>query len=157
MSISFELIREAGLRVPSAIGPTIGIVGAILIGQSAVEAKIVSPILIIVIAITAIASFTIPDFSLSFHCRIIQFIFTLLGASFGFLGIGIGLFYYLLSITSLSSFGIPYMVPFSPITNMKGNKIFLEAPWKREYRKDFLNVKRKKNQNNISMVWKYNK
>lgn len=157
MSVSFELIREAGLRVPSAIGPTIGIVGAILIGQSAVEAKIVSPILIIVIAVTAIASFTIPDFSLSFHCRIIQFIFTILGASLGFLGIGVGLFYYLLSITSLSSFGVPYLVPFSPVTNMKGNKVFLEAPWKREYRKDFLNVKREKKQKHTSMPWKYSK
>lgn len=157
MSLSFELIREAGLRVPSAIGSTIGIVGALLIGQSAVEAKIVSPILIIIIAVTGIASFTIPDFSLSFHCRIVQFLFTILGALLGFLGIGIGLFYYLLSITSLYSFGVPYFVPFSPVTNMKGNKIFLEAPWKREFRKDFLNVKREKKQKHISMAWKYKK
>lgn len=157
MSLSFELIREAGLRVPTAIGSTIGIVGALLIGQAAVEAKIVSPILIIIIAVTGIASFTIPDFSLSFHCRIVQFIFTILGAFFGFLGIGVALFYYLLSLTSLSSFGVPYLVPFSPITNMKGNKLFLEAPWKREYRKDFLNSKREKKQQDISMGWKYNK
>lgn len=155
MSISFELIREAGLRVPTAIGSTIGIVGAILIGQSAVEAKIVSPILIIIIAVTGIASFTIPDFSLNFHCRMIQFVFIILGALFGFLGIGVGLFYYLLSITSLYSFGVPYFVPFSPVTNMKGNKIFLAPPWKREYRNDFLNVKRKKKQEDISMAWKY--
>lgn len=103
------------------------------------------------------ASFAVPDFSLSFHCRIIQFAFTILGTSLGFLGISIGLFYYLLSITSLTSFGVPYLVPFSPITNMKGNKLFLGAPWKREYRKDFLNVKREKRQNHISMAWKYNK
>lgn len=63
MEISFELIREAGLRVPSAIGPTIGIVGALVLGQAAVSAGIVSPILIIVVAITGIASFAIPDFS----------------------------------------------------------------------------------------------
>lgn len=138
-------------------GSTIGIVGALLIGQSAVEAKIISPILIIIIAITGLASFAVPDFSLSFHCRIVQFAFTILGASLGFLGISIGLFYYLLSITSLTSFGVPYLVPFSPITNMKGNKLFLDAPWKREYRKDFLNVKREKRQNHISMAWKYNK
>lgn len=138
-------------------GSTIGIVGALLIGQSAVEAKIVSPILIIVIAVTGIASFTIPDFSLSFHCRIIQFAFILLGAFLGFLGIGIGLFYYLLSITSLTSFGVSYLVPFSPITNMKGNKLFLTAPWKREFRKDYLNVKRERKQKDISMSWKYNR
>ena len=57
MEISFELIREAGLRVPSAIGPTIGIVGALVLGQAAVSAGIVSPILIIIVAMTGIASF----------------------------------------------------------------------------------------------------
>ena len=157
MTISFELIREAGLRVPSAIGPTIGIVGALLVGQAAVDAKIVSPILIIIIAVTGISSFTIPDFSLSFHCRILQFIFIILGSLLGFLGIGIGMFYYLLSITSLKSFGVPYCVPFSPVTNMKGNKLFLVPPWKREFRKDFLNVKRVQRQKQISMSWHYKK
>ncbi len=157
MTISFELIREAGLRVPSAIGSTIGIVGALLIGQSAVDAKIVSPILVIIIAVTGIASFTIPDFSLGFHCRIIQFIFIILGASFGFLGIGIGLVFYLLSATTLSSFGVPYLVPFSPITNMKGNKLFLVPAWNREFRKDYLNTKRPDFQGKISMSWKYKK
>ena len=155
MSISFELIREAGLRVPSAIGSTIGIVGALLIGQSAVEAKIVSPILIIIVAVTGIASFTIPDFSLSFHCRITQFLFTILGAFLGFLGIGIGIFVYLLSMTSINSFGVPYLVPFSPVTDIQSFKIFLKAPWKREFRGDFLNTKRERKQEDISMVWRY--
>ena len=67
MEFSFELIREAGLRVPSPIGATIGIVGALILGDAAVNAGIVSPILIIVVAITGIASFAIPDFSFGFH------------------------------------------------------------------------------------------
>ena len=75
MEISFELIREAGLRVPSPIGPTIGIVGAIVLGQAAVSAGIVSPILIIVVAITGISSFAIPDYSFGFHLRVSRFIF----------------------------------------------------------------------------------
>ncbi len=78
MEISFELIREAGLRVPSPLSATIGIVGALVIGQAAVSASIVSPILIIIIAITAIASFSIPDFSFGFHLRLMRFIFILL-------------------------------------------------------------------------------
>lgn len=78
MEISFELIREAGLRVPSPLSATIGIVGALVIGQAAVSASIVSPILIIIIAITAIASFAIPDFSFGFHLRLMRFIFILL-------------------------------------------------------------------------------
>ena len=69
MEFSFELIREAGLRVPSPIGPTIGIVGAIIIGQAAVSAGIVSPILIIIDAITGMASFTISDYIFGFHLR----------------------------------------------------------------------------------------
>lgn len=85
MEISFELIREAGLRVPSPIGPTIGIVGALVLGQAAVSANIVSPILIIVVAITGIASFAIPDFYFGYHLRILRFGFILLGYIAGFL------------------------------------------------------------------------
>jgi len=66
MEISFELIREAGLRVPSPVGPTIGIVGALILGEAAVSANIVSPILIIIVALTGISSFAIPDYSLRF-------------------------------------------------------------------------------------------
>ena len=79
MELSFELIREAGLRVPSPIGPTIGIIGALIIGQSAVEAGIVSPILIIIVAITGITSFAIPDYYLAFHCRIWRFVYIIFG------------------------------------------------------------------------------
>ena len=78
MEISFELIREAGVRVPSPVGPTIGIVGALVLGQAAVSANIVSPILIIIVALTGIASFAIPDYSFGFHLRITRFIFILL-------------------------------------------------------------------------------
>ena len=80
MELSFELIREAGLRVPSPLGSTVGIVGALVLGEAAVSASIVSPILIIIIAITAISSFAIPDFSLGFHLRIARFAYTLLGS-----------------------------------------------------------------------------
>jgi len=66
MEVSFELIREAGLRVPSPVGPTIGIVGALILGEAAVSANIVSPILIIIVALTGISSFAIPDYSLRF-------------------------------------------------------------------------------------------
>lgn len=84
MEISFELIREAGIRVPSPVSATIGIVGGLVIGQAAVSAGIVSPILIIIIAITAISSFAIPDFSFGFHLRLMRFIFILLRIYFWF-------------------------------------------------------------------------
>lgn len=154
MEFSFELIREAGVRVPSPIGPTIGIVGALVLGQAAVEASIVSPILIIIIAITGIASLAIPDFSFSFHCRITRFVYTILGYALGFLGICIALFVHFLIVAGLKSFGYPYLQPYVPVTrDYKG--LLLSPPWKREHRADFLNTKRPKKQDKISMSWKY--
>ena len=153
MEISFELIREAGLRVPSTIGPTIGIIGAIIIGQAAVDASLVSPILIIIVAITGISSFAITDFSFSFHCRLLRFAYIILGYFFGLLGICIGLFIHLLVLCNLKSFGVPYLQPYIPVTKAHIG-LLLSPPWKRENRADFLNVKRQKKQNEISMKWK---
>ena len=127
MEFSFELIREASLRVPSPIGPTIGIVGALILGQAAVEANIVSPILIIIVALTGICSFAVPDFSLSFHFRIMR------------------------------SFGVYYLeTDFLKNTNIE-NGIILHPAFDRENRSSFLKTKRPKIQNEISMKWKYNK
>jgi len=75
MEISFELVREAGVRIPQPIGPTIGIVGALILGQAAVEANIVSPILVIIVAITGIGSFALPDNNASYAIRIGRFLF----------------------------------------------------------------------------------
>lgn len=154
MEFSFELIREAGLRVPSPLGPTIGIVGALILGQAAVDANIVSPILIIIVAITAIASFAIPDYSFGFHFRLARFIYMILGYLLGFLGIGICLFVHFLILVDLKSFGYSYLQPYVPMTkDYKG--LFMSPPWKREHRADFLNTKKPKKQANISMKWKY--
>ena len=155
MEIFFELIREAGLRVPSPLGPTIGIVGALILGQAAVSANIVSPILIIIVAITAISSFAIPDFSFSFHIRLVRFIFLMLAYVFGFLGIAIGLFVYVCILCSLKSFGVPYTVPFEPITSFNNESYFVSPVWKKEKRPDYLNTKKEKAQDHISMKWKY--
>ena len=154
MELSFELIREAGLRVPSPLGSTVGIVGALVLGEAAVSASIVSPILIIIIAITAISSFSIPDFSLSFHLRLTRFIYILLGALGGFLGIGVGLFIHILVLTSLKSFGVPYLSPYSPMFNIGNNSYFLKPVWKREERANFLKTKKPITQNKISMKWR---
>lgn len=154
MEISFELIREAGLRIPSAIGSTIGIVGALILGQAAVDANIVSPILIIIVAVTGLASFTIPDFSLSFHCRLLRFAFIILGYIAGFLGMAFGIIVYLLVLCNLKSFGVPYLEPYIPTSGKVYKGIFLSPAWKREHREDFTKTKRIKKQNDISMRWK---
>ena len=155
MEISFELIREASLRVPSPIGTTIGIIGALILGQAAVEASIVSPILIIIIAITGITSFAIPDFYLSFHLRIARFLYIIAGFLAGFLGIGIVLFGHLILLCSLKSFGVSYLAPYIPATSKNNKAYFMPPFWSREKRPDFLNSKRPKKQDRISMKWKY--
>ncbi len=154
MEISFELIREAGLRVPSPIGFTIGIVGAIIIGDAAVSANIVSPTLVIIVAITALASFTIPDFSFGFHLRLFRFVFILLGFTAGFLGISLGLFVYISMLADMKSFGVNIATSLVPNLEDKRIKYFIPPIWKREYRPDFLDPKALKQQDNVSMKWK---
>ncbi len=155
MEISFELIREAGLRVPSPIGPTIGIVGALILGEAAVSADIVSPILIIIIAITGICSFAVPDFSLSFSVRLWRFAFLLLGYIAGMLGIAAGIFVAMCVLANLKSFGVPYTAPYLPSSNKKIRNTFLVQPiWKRDNRGDFLNSKKIKEKADLSINWK---
>lgn len=155
MEVSFELIREAGVRVPSPLGPTIGIVGALILGQAAVSASIVSPILIIIISITGICSFTVPDFFLGFWVRIYRFIYIIAGYLGGFLGIAFILFIQFLLLLGNQSFGVPYLslhLPFGGSTRTKS--YFLSPMWKREKRETELNTKRPNAQAHISMTWK---
>ena len=154
MEVSFELIREGGLRTPSAIGSTLGIVGALILGDAAVAANVVSPILIIVVAITGLSSFVIPNFSFGFHLRVYRFIFTILGYICGFLGIGIGIYVYLATICSIKSFGVSYVSPISPNISGFSLKYFVPPFWKQEYRNDFLAPKKQVSQSKYSMKWK---
>lgn len=155
MEISFELIREASIRVPNPIGPTLGIVGALILGQAAVQASIVSPILIIIVSITAICSFTIPDLSMGTHIRLFRFIYIILGTTAGFLGIASGLVFHLAILFSMKSFGVPYVEP-KVETSPFGKGLFLSPLWKRETRSETLKTKRPKEEDKISMKWKYN-
>ena len=155
MEISFELIREAGIRVPGPIGPTLGIIGALILGQAAVAASIVSPILIIIVAVTGIGSFAIPNYSLSYSIRILRFAFILLSALAGFLGITAGLFALGVWSTSLKSFGVPYMAPFGPkYPKSVRNALFRAPEWKMEHRPDYLDTKNVWKQDKTSMGWK---
>ena len=153
MEFAFEMIREAGVRIPGVIGNTLGIVGALILGQAAVQAGIVSPILIIVVALTGLASFAIPNYSMSFAFRGVRFFFTALAALFGFFGISAGLFVLLTSITGMKSFGVPILSPIGPRTRT-GPDIVLRGPvWSMEERPDFLNTLDRRRQPNISRGW----
>lgn len=112
MEISFELLREAGIRLPGAMGNTIGIVGGLIIGQAAVDANLVSPIVVIVVAFTALCSFSIPNEEFAFSFRILKFYVIVLSAWLGFFGFLIALLTVFIHLSRLESFGIPYLMPF---------------------------------------------
>lgn len=154
MELSFELIREAGIRIPSPIGPTLGIVGALILGQAAVAANIVSPILIIIVAVTGIGSFTIPNYSLTLTFRLLRFVYIALGAIMGLLGITVGMYVHLLWAISSKSFGVPMLTPFAPKAFVAlQNEIYRGPIWEQESRPDFLQTQKNKMQPRISRKW----
>nr|WGD64338.1 spore germination protein [Bacillus subtilis] len=114
MEVAIEILREAGLRLPKPIGPAIGIVGGLIIGEAAVQAGIVSPIMVIVVALTAISSFAIPHYSTGIALRMLRFGAMFCAAVFGLFGV---IMYYLLlssHVVKLKSFGVPYASPAVP-------------------------------------------
>ena len=112
MELSFELLREAGVRIPGPMGSTIGIVGGLIIGQAAVSAGVVSPIIVIVVAVTALASFAIPNDELSSAFRLLKYFAIVLAAFYGFFGIIMALLFVVGHLCRLKSFGFPYMMPY---------------------------------------------
>lgn len=115
MEVTFEILREAGIRMPRAIGQAISIVGALVLGQAAVEAGFVSASMVIVVSITAISNFVLPAYNFAIAVRMLRFLMMMLAASFGLFGITVGILALLLHLNSLRSFGVPYLAPFSPI------------------------------------------
>ena len=113
MLISFELLQEAGLHLPNPIGDTVSIIGALIVGQSAVEARVVSPIAIIVVAFAGIAGYTLPSQDLGAAVRLARFGLVLAAIAAGFFGIGAGLCLVLLHLASLDSLGQNYTAPLS--------------------------------------------
>ncbi len=112
MEIAFELLREAGIRLPSPIGSTLGIVGGIVIGQAAVDAGLVGPVVVIISAVTGICTFVIPNQSMVNGIRLCKYGVLALSAVLGLFGFWIGIMLTLVHLCSLESFGIPYMYPY---------------------------------------------
>lgn len=115
MEIFFEMLREAGIRLPRPIGSAVSIVGALVIGQAAIQAKIASPMMVIVVSLTGIASFALPQYSMAIGIRILRFPLMALAASFGGLGIMVGLLTFYLHLVTLRSLGQPYLAPAAPL------------------------------------------
>lgn len=128
LEVTFELLREAGLRLPVPIGSAIGIVGGIVIGSAAVEAGIVSPIMVIIVAITAISSFSIPNYSLSVGFRMLRFTLMIFAGILGLYGIMLGVLLILSHLVKLKSFGIPYMSPYVSFVGSEYKDTIVRAP-----------------------------
>ncbi|KNB69733.1 spore germination protein [Brevibacillus reuszeri] len=131
MELTLEMLREAGVRLPAPIGQTVGIVGGIVIGQAVVQAGIVSNIMVIVVAFTAISSFIIPNYDMAAAVRLIRFLMMIMASMFGFIGIIIGLMTLIGHLISLESLGIPYGSPLAPVRFKDWKDLFLRVPlWK---------------------------
>src|SRR5579875_680710 len=142
MEVTFEIIREAGVRMPRAIGPAVSIVGTLVVGTAAVDAGIVSAAMVIVVAITAISSFVFPTYSIGIAVRMLRFLLMCLAASFGLFGITVGLIMLVLHLCSLRSFGVPYLTPLAPfIASDFKDSIIRITRWKLTTRPRLLNQK----------------
>jgi spore germination protein KA len=149
METTFELLREAGERLPTAIGQSLGIVGALVIGQAAIQAGIVSPAMVVVVAATGTASFVIPKQNMSRTVRMLKLPFMISAATLGIYGISIMGLAILILMVSLRSVGVPYMAPFSPSNKGDWKTMIFRLPaWLSNNRPTSIqknNIKRTKN------------
>lgn len=129
MEVAFEILREAGVRLPRVVGSAVSIVGALVIGQAAVQAGIVSPAMVIIVAITAIASFATPAFAMAISARLIRFIFIIASSIMGFYGLILGIIMMFVHLCSLRSFGVPYMSPLAPFSSQGVKDTLFRVPW----------------------------
>jgi spore germination protein len=131
MEVTIEMMREAGVRLPAPIGQTVGIVGGIVIGQAAVQAGIVSNIMVIIVSATAIGSFIIPSYDMGTAIRMLRFPMMLLAVMFGSIGIMIGAMTLIAHLISLESLGTPYASPLAPFRFADMKDSFIRFPlWK---------------------------
>ncbi|MBB3112537.1 spore germination protein KA [Paenibacillus phyllosphaerae] len=124
MEITFEALREASIRIPSSIGQAVSILGALVIGEAAVKAGIVSAPMVIVVALSGISSYIVPNFSMGLSLRLLRFPIMFLAANFGVIGIGAGITIIMLHMVSLRSFGIPYFAPIAPLSMNEMKDVF---------------------------------
>mgnify|MGYP001423084719 CR=1 FL=1 len=130
MEFLFEMLREAGIRLPRPVGSTVSIVGALIIGEAAITAKIASPIVVIIVALTGIASFSLPQYNLAIAARVIRFPLMIFAATLGLFGIMMAFHFLLLHLTCLHSLGKPYLAPFAPFHLKDLRDTLIRAPLK---------------------------
>lgn len=132
--LMFNLIGEAATRVPGVVGSSLGTVSGLILGQAAVEARLIHPLLIIVVAVASLGSYAIPDYSLSLTFRIGQLVLVVIGCIFGFFGLALFMLVVMIRLCAMRSFGAPYFAPVSPQREHNPD-IFLRFPiWRQRLR-----------------------
>ncbi|MGN7401227.1 spore germination protein [Cytobacillus praedii] len=129
MEVTFEALREAGIRLPKQVGAAVSIVGALVIGQAAVQAGLVSAPMVIVVAITGIASFMIPRYAMGIGFRILRFPIIFLAGALGLLGVMMGIIAIIVHLSTIRSFGVPYLSPLAPLKGSELKDTLIRAPW----------------------------
>ena len=147
--VAFEILQEAGLRLPKTIGQTVSIIGGLVVGQAAVDAKIISPVIVIVVAVTGISGYTLPNQDFAGAMRICRFIIAVASAILGLFGTTVAGLLLLYHLASLESFGVPYLTPFAPKMNGNEGASTIKQPPMRniKYRESALkpqNIRRRK-------------
>ncbi|MDT8860660.1 spore germination protein [Alkalihalobacillus sp. MEB130] len=128
MEVTFEILREAGVRMPRVVGQTVSIVGALVIGQAAVEAGIVSHFLVIIVALTAMAGFVSPVYSFANATRLLRFALIFFTAALGLFGTLTGFLMIIAHLASIRSFGVPYLAPMGPFILEDQKDVFVRLP-----------------------------
>ncbi|SFS51043.1 spore germination protein [Marininema halotolerans] len=129
MELSVEILREASIRLPGPIGPTIGIVGALVIGDAAVSAGLVSPLMVIVVGLTTISSYATPSYSAAISVRLLRFPMMIVAGIFGLYGVVMLYLLILLHLIKLRSFDVPYLAPYTPLRLSDLKDSLIRVPW----------------------------
>jgi hypothetical protein len=125
----FELFREAGERLPKAVGQTIAVIGGIIVGDAAIRAGLVSTTFLVVIAISAVSGFTLVNQSLVGSVSLVRLFVMLLSSTLGMYGFILSILAIVLYLATLESFGIPYLAPIAPFSWNDVQMTFLRKPW----------------------------
>lgn len=146
MEMVVELLREASARLPKQIGPAIGIVGTIVIGEAAVFAGLVSPLMVIIVALTLMASFAIPDYTIMNSIRLMKFGMILITGFLGIFGFIMGISFIVIKLASISTLGVPYLAPIAPFNYESLKNYFLSNIVYTKKRPEYLKSKDDKRQ-----------
>lgn len=141
-----EILKEANIRLPKQIGSAIGIVGTIVIGQAAVAAGLVSPLMVIIVSLSTMCSFVAPDYTIMNPIRVLKFFMIIMTSLFGLFGFIMGYTIIIINLISTTSFGIPYLVPVAPFNFTDFKNYMLDNITLAKKRPEFLKTKDKTRQ-----------